>query len=142
MSRSGVALCLLVATLATGGCGSSSDDDNAGGEAAKVIEQLKSLRRGEILIQGLTAPRIAGPYNFKPGGYVLHFEQPSAREGEQKPLTVALESTPRSRANPYELLVDSRRGSGTKAVTLSGKLYVHVVRAPGEYVLRFTPKRG
>ncbi|MBA3365271.1 MAG: hypothetical protein H0U03_05730 [Actinobacteria bacterium] len=99
------------------------------------------MHRGEILIQGLTAPRTVGPYVFKPGGYVFRFEQPGARESDQKRLVVALESTPRSRAQPYQLLVDSGRGSGTKGVSVSGKLYVHVVRAPGDYVLRFTPKR-
>lgn len=134
-----MAIALVLAAAAAGGCGSSSDDGS--GEAAEVVEQLKSLKPGEILIQGMTAPRVAGPYDFKPGGYVLRFEQPGARDGEQERLTVALESKPRSRAEPYQLLVDSSRRSGTEKVSLSGKLYVHVVRAPGDYVLRFTPNR-
>jgi hypothetical protein len=134
-----MAIALLVAAAAAGGCGSSSDDGS--GEAAKVVRQLESLQRGEFLIQGMTAPRILGPYVFKPGGYVFRFEQQGAGESEEKRLIVALESTPGSRAEPYQLLVDSGRGSGTKGVSLSGKLYVHVVRAPGDYVLRFTPER-
>jgi hypothetical protein len=124
---------------AGGGCGSSSDDGS--GEAAKVVRELQSLEKGEILIQGMSAPRILGPYVFKPGGYVFSFEQPGAGESEQKRLIVALESRPRSRSHPYQLLVDSGRGSGTKGVSMSGKLYVHIVRATGDYVLRFTPKR-
>jgi hypothetical protein len=136
---SGVAIALLLAGAAAGGCGSSSDDGS--GEVTKVIGQLKSLRKGEILIQGMTSPRVIGPYAFKPGGYVLRFEQPGAPESERERLVVALESKPRTRAQPYQLLVDSDRGSGTKGVSVSGKLYVHVVRAPGDYVLRFTPRR-
>ena len=129
---------LLVAAAVAGGCGSSSDD--VSGEAEKVVSQLDSLQEGEILIRGMSAPRILGPYVFKPGGYVVNFEQPGAGESEQKRLIVALESTPRSRSHPYQLLVDSGRGSGTKGVSMSGKLYVHIVRATGDYVLRFTPK--
>lgn len=140
MRPCGVAIALLLAAAAAGACGSSSDDDGSG-EAGKVVRQLESLQRGEFLIQGMTAPRVLGPYVFKPGGYVFRFEQQGARESEEERLIVALESTPGSRAEPYELLVDSGRGSGTKGVSLSGKLYVHVVRAPGDYVLRFTPKR-
>jgi hypothetical protein len=136
--RCGVVIALLVAAAAAGGCGSSSDDGS--GEAEKVVQQLGSLQRGEILIQGMTAPRVVGPYVFKPGGYVLHFEQPGAGESEEERLIVALESTPGSRAQPYQLLVDSGSGSGRKEVSMSGKLYVHVVRAPGDYLLRFTPK--
>ena len=134
----GVAIALLVAVAAAGGCGSSSDDVSR--EAEKVVQQLDSLQRGEILIQGMTAPRVVGPYVFKPGGYVLRFEQPGARESEEKGLIVALESKPGSRAQPYQLLVDSGRESGTKEVSVSGKLYVHILRAPGDYLLRFTPK--
>lgn len=134
----GVAVALLVAAAVAGGCGSSSDD--VSGEAEKVVSQLDSLQEGEILIQGMTAPRVMGPYVFKPGGYVLRFEQPGARESEEKGLIVALESKPGSRAEPYQLLVDSDRDSGTKEVSVSGNLYVHIVRAPGDYLLRFTPK--
>jgi hypothetical protein len=130
----GVAL-LLAAGIA-GGCGSGSDD--ASGEAQKVVEQLKTLQKGEILIQGMSAPRIIGPYDFKAGGYVFSFDHGEAA-GEK--LTVALESRPRSRSQPYQLLVDSNRSSGTSSVSLSGKLYVHVVGAGGEYVLRFRPKQ-
>lgn len=138
MKRCGVAIALLLAATVAGGCGSSSDDGS--GEAAKVVSQLESLQRGEIFIQGMSAPRVVGPYVFEPGGYVFRFEQPDTRESEEEPLIVALESKPGSRAHPYQLLVDSGRGSGTEEVSVSGKLYVHIVRAPGDYVLSFTPK--
>jgi hypothetical protein len=129
----GVAV-LLAAGIA-GGCGSGSDES---GEASEVVQQLKSLQKGEILIQGMSAPRVVGPYDFKPGGYLFSFKHDEA-DGEK--LTVALESRPRSRSQPYQLLVDSNRSTGTSSVSLSGKLYVHVVDAGGEYVLRFRPKQ-
>ena len=136
MSVRNAGVALLLAAAVAGGCGSESDD--ASGEAQKVVEQLKTLQKGEILIQGMSAPRVIGPYDFKAGGYLFSFEH---REAEGKKLTVALESKPRSRAQPYQLLIDSERGSGTASVAQTGKRYVHVLEAGGEYVLRFRPKR-
>lgn len=136
MSVRSAGVALLLAAGTAGGCGSGSD--NAGGEAQKVAEQLKTLQKGEILIQGMSTPRVIGPYDFKTGGYLFSFEH---READGDKLTVALESRPRSRAQPYQLLVDSTRSSGTSSVSMSGKLYVHVVDAGGEYVLRFRPKQ-
>jgi hypothetical protein len=129
-------IALLIAAGLAGGCGSGSDD--ASGEAQEVVEQLKTLQKGEILIQGMSAPRVIGPYDFKAGGYLFSFEH---RKAEGKKLTVALESKPRSRTQPYQLLIDSERESGTTSVTHTGKRYVHVLEAGGEYVLRFRPKR-
>jgi hypothetical protein len=134
-ARNGGAALLLAAGIA-GGCGSQSGDSS--GEAQEVVEQLESLQKGEILIQGTSAPRVIGPYEFKTGGYVFSFRHGEA-DGER--LTVALESKPRSRTRPYQLLVDSDRGSGTSPVSLTGRLYVHVVEASGEYVLRYRPKQ-
>jgi hypothetical protein len=135
VSARGAGVALLLAAAVAGGCGSQSDDGK--GDAEQVLKQLTSLQRGEILIQGTSAPRVIGPYDFKAGGYVFSFEHGEA-DGR---LTVALESKPKSRARPYELLVDSDRVAGTNSVSLSGKLYVHVVNASGEYVLRFRPKQ-
>lgn len=136
MTARSTVVALLVAAAVAGGCGSKSDD--SGAEAEQVVKQLTSLQRGEILIQGTSSPRVIGPYEFEAGGYVFSFEH---REAGGARLTVALESKPESRARPYQLLVDSERGSGTTAVSLTGKLYVHVIAAGGEYVLRFRPKR-
>ena len=126
----GAVLALAVAA----GCGSGSDD--SGNEAREVVERLRSLEKGEIFIQGLSAPRVVGPYRFKPGGYTFSYTH-----GSNAQLKVALESKPRSPEKPYRLLVDSNRPAGTGSVDLAGKLYVHVLEADGEYVLRFRPKR-
>lgn len=119
------------------GCGGAGNDD-ASGEAEEIVEQLQSLKKGEILIQGMS-PRVYGPYALGSGGYVLHFEQ--AASGDPARLVVALESKPDSRAAPYQQLVDSKDQAGTRRVTMSGKLYVHVVAAEGRYELRLTPNR-
>jgi hypothetical protein len=118
------------------GCGGSASSDAASSDAQEVVNELKSLRAGEIVIKG-TSPRAYGPYTLEPGGYVLRFEQ---QAGGFARIVVALESKPGSRVQPYALLVDSQEQSGTRPVALSGRLYVHVVRAEAEYELRLTPK--
>jgi hypothetical protein len=130
--RAGIALTLAAGIAA--GCGSGSDD--SANEAQKVVQQLKSLQKGDILIQGFSAPRVLGPYQFKPGGYVFSYRQNGGAG-----LRVALESKSGSRRQPYQLLVDSDQTSGRSSVALAGKLYVHVLEADGEYMLRFRPKR-
>jgi len=129
-----VAAALLTALAV--GCGGSANDD-ASAEAQEVVEELRSLEKGEILIQG-SSPRVYGPYTLARGGYVLRFEQPGS--GAATRLVVALGSEPGSRAKPYRQLVDSRERSGTRRVTMSGKLYVHVVTAEAEYELRLKPR--
>lgn len=124
---------LFLALGVVAGCGSGSDDSRE--EVEEVVEQLKSLKKGEILIQGFSAPRVVGPYRFEPGGYVLSY----THEGSER-LKVALGSKAQSQQQPSQLLVDSDQASGTKAVTLTGKLYVHIVDADGAYTLRFKPK--
>jgi hypothetical protein len=119
-------------------CGGSAKDD-ASAEAQDVVKELRSLAKGEILIQG-TSPRVYGPYSLAAGGYVLHFEQPGS-SGRTR-LVVALESKPGSSAAPSQQLVDSKARSGTRHVTMSGKLYVHVVAAEGEYEVRLKPRRS
>ena len=99
------------------------------------MKELGSLRAGEIVIKG-SSPRAYGPYTLEPGGYVFRFEQQA--DGPAR-IVVSLESKPGSRAQPYALLADSEKRSGTRRVVLAGKLYVHVVRAEAEYELRFTP---
>jgi hypothetical protein len=130
--------CIAAAVIAAvaGGCGGSEPDDSADADAQEVVKELESLREGEIVIKG-SSTRAYGPYTLEPGGYVFRFEQQA--DGPAR-ILVALESKRGSRAEPYELLVDSQAPSGTRRVALSGKLYVHVVRAEAEYELRFTPK--
>jgi hypothetical protein len=118
-----------------GGCGGSNED--AGPEVEDVIKNFKSLKPGEILIQGQRKDKFAGPYTLRRGGYVLRFQ----REGESGNLTVALESQRGSKQPPYQLLLaDSDQKAGRREVTLSGKLYVHVTSTADGYLLRFTPK--
>jgi hypothetical protein len=124
------------AILLMAGCGSSAEPESE--EAQAVLEEIESLQEGEIVVRGITTPRVTGPYTFKPGGYVLRFEQTG--DGDQR-IVVALESRPNSRRAPYQRLVDTTALSGSAQVGVSGRLYVHVFSAAGDYALRFTPKR-
>jgi hypothetical protein len=120
-----------------GGCGGSKED--SGAEVDEIVKNLKSLKPGQILIQGKRKEKFSGPYTLRRGGYVLQFE----RVGESGSLTVALESQRGSKQPPYKiLLADSSQTAGRRDVTLSGRFYVHVVSTADGYVLRFTPKRG
>jgi hypothetical protein len=125
-----VLLCALAA-----GCGGSKD--GASLEANEVIRNLKSLKPGEILIQGERREKFSGPYTFEGGGYVFRYR----RLGDSGHLTVLLESRRGSKQNPYEPLVDTDGAKGTRSVTVKGKRYVHIVSSANGYVLRFTPKR-
>jgi hypothetical protein len=128
---------LAIVSLAglVGGCGGSSDDAEA--EAQNVLQNIKALKPGEILIHGQRREKYSGPYTLQRGGYVLRFQ----REGESGKLTVALESQRGSKQAPYQLLLaDSEQKAGSREVTLSGNFYVHIRSTAEGYVLRFTPK--
>jgi hypothetical protein len=133
-SVSASAVAALVMLLAAG-CGGGAESESD--EAQRVLGEIQSLQAGEILIRGIATPRTTGPYTFKPGGYVLRFEQ----TGDGDRIVVALESRPNSQRDPYQRLVDAAARSGSAQVGVSGKLYVHVLSAAGDYTLRFTPKR-
>jgi hypothetical protein len=125
-----------VAVAVAIGCGGSGSDNAQRPEAQEVVEELQSLRKGEIVIKG-TSPRAYGPYTLKPGGYVLTFEQEGA---DPSRIVVALESKPGSRRKPYALVVNSTDRMGKRAVGITGRLYVRVVSAEAEYELHLLPK--
>jgi hypothetical protein len=134
--RTSTSLLGLVAlgTLAAG-CGGSSAGSSE--EAQQVIKNFKSLQRGEFLIQGMRHEKFSGPYAFKPGGYLMRFQQ----NGGEPQLTVSLESQRGTAKKPYQLIADTDQSAGRRPVTISGRLYVHVRSSADGYVLRFTPKR-
>ena len=138
MTRTGAALVALgLASLLAGCGGGGSGGDEVG--AQDVIQSFKSLKRGEILIQGQRAEKFSGPYKLRKGGYVLHFR----RLGEDGAVTVALESQRGSQAQPYELVLDDFEGATAQRKTsATGKLYVHITSSADGYVLRFTPRRA
>jgi hypothetical protein len=132
-----VTLLLGVVALAplAAGCGRSGAGSSP--EAQQVIRNFKSLHPGEVLIQGMRHEKFSGPYAFKPGGYVMRFQQ----HGGSPQLTVSLESHRGSMKKPYQLIADTQQPAGRGQVTISGRLYVHVRSSADEYVLHFTPKR-
>jgi hypothetical protein len=129
------ALALAVLCAFAAGCGGSNHDASL--EANEVIRNLKSLKPGEILIQGERREKFSGPYTFKAGDYLFRFR----RLGDSGRLTVSLESRRGSKQKPYELLVDTDRQAGRRNVTVKGKRYVYILSTADGYVLRFTPHR-
>jgi hypothetical protein len=131
-TRVGVAVAALLLAGGIAACG--SDEDEGAAEAQKVVEDIQSLREGEILIKG-SKPRIYGPYDFERAGYDLRFEHGSGAR-----LVVTLESERETERPPFQLVVDTTARTGTGQVTVHGKLYVHVRASRGAYTLRFTPR--
>jgi hypothetical protein len=126
------------------GCGAKSGDSQQaeGLDTTALLKQLQNVRKGEFLIIGQKPVRFSGPYSFRGGRYVFRFTQRGGEAGDQPHLRVSLESRRGSRQKPYQLVVDTSRASGRAAVTISGRLFVHVVTTSPSYVLRFTPVTG
>jgi hypothetical protein len=126
------------------GCGAKSDSSQQveAVNTTALLEQLRSVRKGEVLIIGKKPIRFGGPYLFRPGGYVFRFTQHAGDRGDQPHLRVSLESRRGSRQKPYQLVVDTNRARGRAPVRISGRLFVHVVTSSPSYLLRFTPLSG
>jgi len=104
-------------------------------------------QKGEFLIQGNTAPKSLGPYDFEPDLYTFRFEQyaPGFRgidfSTDASSITVALDRKPRVNAPDSQLLVNATQKQGDNVVYVSGRYFVDVTSADYSYVLRFTPRR-
>ena len=123
-----------VLALLAAGCGGSGD---ATGEAEAILDDLRGLKPGEILIKSEAAPRVSGPWTLKPGGYLLHFEH-APDDGEVK-LRVSLGRT-RTAAAATRPIIDTSEPSGTRPLIMSGRVFVHIEQAGGPYRLRLTPR--
>ena len=123
---------LAASMVVAAGCGGSEGGASAD-EATSVLEDLKALGKGEIVISGMSS-RAFGPFTFKPGGYVLQFER--SAEGT---LAVTLEPEQGSSAQRYTALAETANATGRRKVTATGKLRVRVRNTGGPYELRFTP---
>jgi hypothetical protein len=123
------------------GCGAKSGGSQHGDglDTTALLKQLRNVKKGEVLIIGQKPVRFSGPYSFHGGRYVFRFTQRRRETGDQPHLRVSLESRRGSRQKPYELVVDTNRASGRGTLTISGRLFVHVVTTSPSYVLRFTP---
>jgi hypothetical protein len=130
--------------LAGVGCGAKSGGSQQpeGLDTTALLKQLKDVKKGEVLIIGQKPVRFSGPYSFRGGRYVFRFTQRGAEAGDRPHLRVSLESRRGSRQEPYELVVDTSRAAGRAVVTISGRLFVHVITTSASYVLRFTPPTG
>ena len=102
---------------------------------------------GEILVNGNTAPKTFGPYDFEPGVYKFQYEQfapdtPGLNfKTDASPLAVMINRKPRVTAADSQLIVNASERTGDNLVEISGRFYVDVTSADHSYVLRFTPQR-
>jgi hypothetical protein len=132
---------MLVSFLAVAcGSGSTGSPGGSGLDTTTLLKQLRSVQKGEVLIIGKRPVRFSGPYSFRRGGYVFHFTQAARADGSRPQLRVSLESHRGSRKPPYLRLVDTNRLGGRVSMTISGRLFVHVITSSPSYLLRFTPR--
>ena len=126
------------------GCAAKSGGSQQpeGLDTTALLKQLQNVKKGEVLIIGQKPVRFSGPYSFRSRRYLFRFKQRASEAGNQPHLRVSLESHRGSRQKPYELVVDTSRLAGRASVTISGRLFVHVLTSSPSYVLRFTPLSG
>jgi hypothetical protein len=98
---------------------------------------------GVIVLHSTTVPQTFGPITFKPGGYRFRFSQAGNNGGypwnQSTSFVVDVTSKPNTFNPPYELLVNASAKTGSKMMTVSGRLYVEVSSGDNAFVITFTP---
>jgi len=119
----------------------SAVPETASVEPTAAPPAAPKLKPGTIVVRG-SGPTIFGPYTFKRGGYTFKFEQivPDGQDFNETSLVISLESKPGEVNDPYQLLSNTSKMSGTNQVYVSGKLWIDVSFSGNDYVLTFTPK--
>jgi hypothetical protein len=109
--------------------------------AESTPARAPTVKPGTIVIRG-NGPTMFGPYAFKRGGYAFRFEQIANPPGEfnETSLVISLASNPSGYAEPYQLLCNTSKMTGSNQVVVSGKLWIDVSSSANDYVLTFTPK--
>jgi hypothetical protein len=135
-------------TVLTGCGGGSSTDRGATGtapdaQAAAPALATRPAAHGEVVVRGESSPRTHGPYTFA-GRYRVRFEQYAPEDPRmdftgQTPLTAALTPREGDTRGAIKLFQDAAR-SGSRELTIRGRLYVDVSFGDFPYVLRFTPR--
>src|SRR5450759_2434449 len=118
-----------------------SSGATASSPATEPVVTAPKVKPGTIVVRG-NGPTMFGPYKFKPGGYVFHFEQTPTPGDEfnDTSLVISLESKAQQFDEPYPLLCNTSAESGTNQVVVKGRLWVDVSSSANDYVLTFTPK--
>ncbi len=141
----GVAATLALMLAAAAGCG--SDDSNAtstpqasDAQAAAPKLARQPPRRGEILIDGESAPAIYGPFSGT-GPYLLRFErhQPPTETSSAPVGPLVATTVSQAGGQPQQVLVNSGDRRGRYEVFLSGKFLIDVPVADAPYLIRLTP---
>jgi hypothetical protein len=113
-----------------------------GGTPTPEASPKSERKPGTITVKG-SGPEIFGPYNLKPGGYTFSFEQMPDNLGFNKTsLVVSLESKPNKYNEPYQLLCNTSKRTGSNQVVVSGKLWVDVSSSANDFLMTFVPKHS
>ena len=127
------------------GCGSQAPAPTKPPDPAKAkVALLQAPKRpGEIIVRGDLSPASHGPYAFD-GRYVVRFEQfapedPNVDFTTQTAFVATLDRNAEEDGPGSVKLFHAARRTGSKTLTLHGKLFVDVSFGDFPYAIRFTP---
>ena len=137
---------LLLALVATAGCGGGSDAPAQTVPRAQAALARVPKQPGEIVVQGEASPASHGPFELH-GTYVARFEQyapedPHMDFASQTPFVARLDPHADRDDAPAAVKLFARAArTGTATVRADGSLYVDVEFGDFPYAIRLTPKR-
>jgi hypothetical protein len=132
------------------GCGGSAAGPSAATAPAGEAPRLRLLQSGrapgEIVVRGESSPASHGPFTFD-GRYTVRFEQVAPEEpdldfGTQTAFVAMANRRAEEEGAGTIRLFNQAARTGTRRVTLRGRLYVDVSFGDFPYAIRFTPDPG
>ncbi|HEX6697136.1 MAG TPA: hypothetical protein VF080_10090 [Solirubrobacteraceae bacterium] len=138
---------LAAALVLLAGCGSQAATPTKPPDPAKAkVALLQAPKRaGEIIVRGDLSPASHGPYAFD-GRYKVRFEQfapedPRVDFTAQTAFVATLDRNAEEDGPGSVSLFHAARRTGSKALTLHGRLFVDVSFGDFPYAIRITPLR-
>jgi len=141
------AVALVAALLPLAGCGSQVATPTRPPDPAKAkVALLQAPKRaGEIIVRGDLSPASHGPYAFD-GHYKVRFEQfapedPHVDFTAQTAFVATLDRNAEEDGPGSVSLFRAARRTGSRTLTLHGRLFVDVSFGDFPYAIRITPLR-
>jgi len=136
---------LVAALVLLAGCGSQAATPTKPPDPAKAKVALLSAptRAGEIIVRGDLSPASHGPYAFD-GRYKVRFEQfapedPNVDFTAQTAFVATLDRNAEEDGPGSVSLFHAARRTGSRTLTLHGRLFVDVSFGDFPYAIRITP---
>jgi len=138
------------AATVVAGCGGSAAAPQPATAPAGDTPRMRLLAAdrapGEIVVRGESSPASHGPFTFD-GRYSVRFEQAAPEEpdldfGTQTAFVAMANRRAEQEGAGTIRLFSAAARTGTRRVTLRGRLYVDVSFGDFPYAIRFTPDRG